>query len=100
MLKRTAIFTLICLAMSLWSPRATLLGPSGDGGGHIAGFAGHAAVLVANTGIRVQARTPHQPTNALSAGVVLVRAVLPPVWTAAHSVHVLPSYRVATHLSL
>jgi hypothetical protein len=99
MFKRIAIFTVICLAISLWPQQATPLGPDGDGGRYIGGL-GHAAVLVASTRVRVQARAPHQPTTGLSVGVVLVRAVVPPVWTAIHSVHALPSHRVATHLSL
>jgi hypothetical protein len=100
MVKRIAIFTLICLVISLWPSRAMPLAPGGYGGRHIAGLAGHAAVLVVNARLRVRARAPHQPATGLPADVVLVRVVCPPVWTATHSNHTLPSHRVATHLAL
>lgn len=100
MFKRIATLTLICLAVSLWPARATALGRGDDGGRHVAGFAGHAVVLVANTRVRVQARATHRPATGHSFGVVLVRGVFPPAWTATHSIHSLPSHRVATHLSL
>jgi hypothetical protein len=100
MFKRIATLTLICLAISLWPARTMTLGRSDNGGRHVAGFAGHAVVLVANTRVRVQSRVPHRPTAGLSVDVVLVRVVCPPVWTAIRSIHTLPSHRVATHLSL
>jgi hypothetical protein len=100
MVKRIAIFTLICLVISLWPPRAMPLGSGGYGGRQIAGLAAHAAVLVVNARVRVQARAPHQPTTGVPANVALVRVVCPPVWTATHSNQTLPSHRVATHLSL
>jgi hypothetical protein len=100
MFKRIAIVTLICLATSLWPPRAAPMDPDGNGGRHIGGLAGHAAVLVANTRVRVQARAPHQPTTRLSVGMVLVHGVFPLIRTATRSIYTLPSHRVATHLSL
>jgi hypothetical protein len=100
MFKRIATLTLICLAISLWPARATALGRRDDGDRHVAGFARHAVVLVANTRVRMQARVAHRPVTGVSLGLGVVRCVFPPVWTATHSIDTLPSHRVATHLSL
>jgi hypothetical protein len=100
MYKRIATFTLICLVLSLWPARATTPGRKDDGGRYVAGFAGHAVVLVAHARVRLQARAPHQPTTGLFVGGAHRRGVCPPAWTAVHSIHALPSFRVATHLSL
>jgi hypothetical protein len=100
MFKRIATFTLICLVLSLWPARATTPGRGDDGGRYVAGFSGHAVVLVAHTRVRVQARAPHRPATGLSAGMVLVRVVVPPVWAATRSIQTVPSHRIATHLSL
>jgi hypothetical protein len=100
MFKRIATFTLICLVLSLWPARATTPGRRDDGGRYVAGFAGHAVVLVAHTRVRLQVRAPHRPATGLSVGVVLVRGFVPLACTATRSIHTLPSHRLATHLSL
>jgi hypothetical protein len=100
MLKRIAIFTVLCLAMSLWPARATGTRMDGATGRHIAGLAGHAAILGAQARVRQETRGSHQSAACAPGPACEASRIVRPALSAARSVHTLPSHRIATHLSL
>jgi hypothetical protein len=99
MIKKPAILTLVCLIVSLWpgEPAGTRLDDQRSR--HIGGLA-RAAILVTAVGVREHGGSLHEhEAGALSRrpGVVPPR---PRLGSAARTFYTLPSYRIATHLSI
>ncbi len=99
MLKKVSLVTLVCLVVSLWAGRHAGSRIGDRESRHIRGLA-KAAVLVTGARTRETGGSSHAPETggcAPNSAVSLATAACPP---AAFPGYILPSLRIATHLSL
>jgi hypothetical protein len=99
MLKKIALIVVLSVVAGLWPGRGLGLRPGNDGFRHIAGLAGHSAVLVTSVRAREQGESTPHPSTAVAPGLASVCAR---VWAAAkdRAVFTFPSHPLATHLLL
>jgi hypothetical protein len=100
MLRKVAILTVLCLAVSLWPARTTGVRLGDDQRRHVAGLGGHSAVLVTNARVRLVAPASHHSALRVATLTGAPLRVRPAVLFAVRPIHTIPSHLIATHLSL
>jgi hypothetical protein len=99
MLKKLTILTLVCLVASLWPGQSPGTRPDDQRSRHISGLA-RAAILVTTVRVRADARPLYEArANGFSSRSAVVVPRRPHAPNGA-TFYILPSHRVATHLSI
>jgi hypothetical protein len=99
MINKAAILTLVCLVVSLWPGPPAGMRHNDPRSGHIGGLA-RAAILVTTIRVREHGGSLHEPDAGAPSHRPAAVPTRPLRGSAARTFYTLPSYRIATHLSI
>jgi hypothetical protein len=99
MFKKIALIVVLSVVAGLWPGRGLGLRPGNDGFRHIAGLAGHSAVLVTSARAGEQGESTQHPSTAVAPGPASVCARVCAA-SKYRAVSTFPFHPLATHLLL